>query len=183
MSSQNYEENKSNASATDHTTPHAEMRSYQESDPLKLPVRPPPPMAYEEGPPPMPPQYQMSYGPPDAQFSQGPDFQSQQAIFITPLQPTKEPDNLIYSLFTLMCCFLPLGIAAFVFSIKTQEANRNGNATAAQKNSKLSRMMAHIAFGFGLVIWTLYITILTLRAKKHSEMIDHVLVNLSTNNP
>ncbi|XP_042295851.1 transmembrane protein 91-like [Sceloporus undulatus] len=182
MSTQNYEEIESNASATN-TASYAEMHSYQESVPLKLPVRPPPPMAYGAGPPPVPPQYQTSYGPPDAQFSQGSDFQSQQAIFITPLQPTKEPDNLIYSIFTLMCCFLPLGIAAFVFSIKTQEANRNGNATAARKNSRLSRMMAHIAFGSGLVIWTLYITILTIRAKKHSEMIDLILVNLSTSSP
>ncbi|KAH0631378.1 hypothetical protein JD844_005677 [Phrynosoma platyrhinos] len=160
MSFQNYDEIKSNASATDNPTPYSETQSYQASDPLKLPVRPPPPMGYGIGPAPIPPPYQSQYGPPDAQMSQGPDFQFQQAIFTTPVQPTKEPDNLIYSIFTLICCFFPLGVAALVFSIKTQQANNNGNVTSAQKNSRLARIMAHTSFGIGILFWILFIIIL-----------------------
>ncbi|XP_042296666.1 transmembrane protein 91-like [Sceloporus undulatus] len=160
MSFQNYEEIKGNASATDNATSYSETQSYQESDPVKLPVRPPPPMGYGVVPPPVPPPYQASSGTSDAQMGQGPDFQFQQAIFITPVEPTKEPDSLIYSIFTLICCFFPLGVAALIFSIKTQEANRNGNVTSAQKNSRLARLMAHTSLGIGVLFWVLFIIIL-----------------------
>ncbi|XP_060641583.2 transmembrane protein 91-like [Anolis sagrei] len=183
MSNHNYEEMKGTASVTDHPSSHSEKHFHQESDSLKLPLRPPPPMSYGAPPPPTPPSYQSSCGPPDPQLSQGPEFQSQQAIFITPVQPTKEPDNVVYSIFTLMCCFLPLGIVALIYALKTQEANHDGNATVAQKYSRLSRIMAHIAFGFGLLIWTLYITKLTIISRKHDETRDQDLANLSTNNP
>nr|XP_008115494.1 PREDICTED: synapse differentiation-inducing gene protein 1-like [Anolis carolinensis] len=156
MSNLNYGEMKANSPVTDDPVPFSETQPYQESEPLKLPARPPSPSGY--GAP--PPSYQ-SYGPPDAQFSQGPDFQSQQTIFIIPEQPTKEPDNLIFSIFTMLCCFFPLGIAALVFSIKTQVANNNGNVLSAQKNSRLSVIMARAALGFGIVFWILYIIILT----------------------
>ncbi|XP_060641584.2 synapse differentiation-inducing gene protein 1-like [Anolis sagrei] len=158
MSSLDYGEMTANAPATDEPVPFSETQPYQESDPLKLPVRSPPPSGYGAAPP--PPSYQSSYGLPDAQFSQGPDFQSQQTIFITPEQPTKEPDNLIFSIFTMLCCFFPLGIAALVFSIKTQVANNNGNVQSAQKNSRLSIIMARAALGLGIVVWILYIIIL-----------------------
>ncbi|XP_058051497.1 proline-rich transmembrane protein 1-like [Ahaetulla prasina] len=88
--------------------------------------------------------------------------ESQENIFISHVQTTSEPDYLRYSICTMFCCFLPFGIVAVIYSIKTQESNRNGNYTAARENSRLARIFIYCAIGVGLIFWTLYI-ILTAR--------------------
>ncbi|XP_062996710.1 transmembrane protein 91-like [Elgaria multicarinata webbii] len=170
MSNQSYQEIKGNPPAAQNPIPYSETQSNEESEPLKLPVRPPPPNVDYGAAPPMPPQYQCYYGQPGPGYNQGPDLQTPQAVFIVPAQSTSEPEHLGYSIFTMLCCFLPLGIAALVYSVKTKESNRNGNSIAAQKNSRLALVMGHISLGLGLIVWILYITIMVIQIKESNDV-------------
>lgn len=73
-----------------------------------------------------------------------------------PLQ-TPLPDYLGYSIFTMLCCCLPLGIAALIYSISTRDANNQGNQQMAERSSYLARNLNHAALGIGLAIIVLYI--------------------------
>ncbi|XP_070620810.1 dispanin subfamily A member 2b-like [Erythrolamprus reginae] len=115
----------------------------QQPDPMKSAINPPPPM-YEPSPS-MPYQYQAYGGPPGAV-----PMQPQQAIFITNVQSVNEPDYLGYSIFTLICCCFPLGIAALIYSIRTQEANQRGDITSAKRYSRLALTFDHTALGLGI---------------------------------
>nr|XP_028598401.1 proline rich transmembrane protein 1B-like [Podarcis muralis] len=101
------------------------------------------------------------YGPPVAGSHLRPVLQPPQAVYVTPVEPTNEPDYLIYSIFTMLCCCLPLGIVALVYSIQTREANFAGNAASAERNSRMARLFSHLAFGIGLGLLILYIIIVT----------------------
>ncbi|KAH0631375.1 hypothetical protein JD844_005674 [Phrynosoma platyrhinos] len=117
------------------------------------------PMGYRPG----PPQYQPYHNLSGAEINNKPVVQSSQTIVITRVQSTDEPDYLAYSIFTMLCCCLPLGVAALVYSIQTQEANRVGNRIAARRNSRLARILAHTALGIGLGLLALYITFYVLK--------------------
>uniref|UniRef100_A0A803STP6 Uncharacterized protein n=1 Tax=Anolis carolinensis TaxID=28377 RepID=A0A803STP6_ANOCA len=79
-------------------------------------LNPPPYSNASDGP--LPPQYQPYYNPPGARTNNEPVFQTSQTIVITHGQPISEPDYMAYSIFTILCCCLPLGIAALVYSVK-----------------------------------------------------------------
>ncbi|XP_070822976.1 interferon-induced transmembrane protein 3 [Chaetodon trifascialis] len=75
-------------------------------------------------------------------------------------------DYLCYSIFTLLCCCLPIGIAALVYSISTREANNIGDQEAAERNSKTARILNHVALGVGIgvtVMSIVYIVVLASR--------------------
>uniref|UniRef100_A0A2D4PIZ4 Uncharacterized protein n=1 Tax=Micrurus surinamensis TaxID=129470 RepID=A0A2D4PIZ4_MICSU len=76
---------------------------------------------------------------------------------LQPVPFTHASDYLIYSIFTMICCCLPLGVAALVYSIQTREANHERNSTAAQRNSRMARILAHSALGVGIGIIILYV--------------------------
>ncbi|KAM9852007.1 uncharacterized protein ACBR49_005108 [Aulostomus maculatus] len=59
-------------------------------------------------------------------------------------------DYLGYSIFTLMCCCMPLGIAALIYSISAREANHSGNQMAAERYSRTARILNHLALGLGI---------------------------------
>uniref|UniRef100_A0A3Q4H7L2 Uncharacterized protein n=1 Tax=Neolamprologus brichardi TaxID=32507 RepID=A0A3Q4H7L2_NEOBR len=59
-------------------------------------------------------------------------------------------DYLGYSIFTMLCCCLPLGIAALVFSISTREANHVGDRMSAERSSRTARTLNHVALGLGI---------------------------------
>nr|XP_060639829.1 trafficking regulator of GLUT4 1-like [Anolis sagrei ordinatus] len=126
-------------------------------------LNPPPYSNASDGP--MPPQYQPYYNPPGARINSEPVFQSSQTI-VTHGQTISEPDYMAYSIFTILCCCLPLGIAALVYSVKTQEANRVGNKISAQKNSRLARNLAHTALGIGLTFLIVYIILFVINSTK-----------------
>ncbi|XP_039629563.1 proline-rich transmembrane protein 1-like [Polypterus senegalus] len=81
----------------------------------------------------------------------------QPGVCITQVPPAHpEHDYLGYSIFTMLCCCLPIGIAALIYSIKTQDANKAGNLDLARKHSRTARVLNHTALGIGiciLVIW------------------------------
>ncbi|KAH0631376.1 hypothetical protein JD844_005675 [Phrynosoma platyrhinos] len=142
--------------------------NYKESAPLRSPVEPAVPMGYGATPP-MPPQGQYPYGPSGTGYYQAPVLQLPQAGIIRYVQPTNEPDYLGYSIFTMLCCCLPLGIAAMIYSIQTREANHRGDAAAAQRNSRYARILAHTALGVGLVFLIVYIILMVILTKKIHE--------------
>ncbi|XP_028325472.1 proline-rich transmembrane protein 1-like [Gouania willdenowi] len=68
-------------------------------------------------------------------------------------------DYLGYSIFTMLCCCLPLGIAALVYSISAREANNMGNQAAAERSSRTARTLNHVALGIGIgfiILWIVY---------------------------
>ncbi|XP_062394674.1 proline-rich protein HaeIII subfamily 1-like [Sardina pilchardus] len=91
---------------------------------------------------------------PQGQYTQGNTVMVQPTtVFVTnsPL-PHPVPDYLGYSIFNLLCCCLPLGIAALIFSISTREANSHGDRLTAEKNSQTARKLNHAALALGLII-------------------------------
>ncbi|XP_051721060.1 synapse differentiation-inducing gene protein 1-like [Ctenopharyngodon idella] len=67
------------------------------------------------------------------------------------------PDYLCYSIFTMLCCCLPLGIVALIYSINTRNANMSGQQQIAENNSKMALTVNHIALGIGLALFVVYI--------------------------
>ncbi|XP_042165577.1 annexin A11-like [Oncorhynchus tshawytscha] len=99
---------------------------------------------------------------PQGQYSPGHYPQStvtvQPTVFVTRgALPYPLPDYLGYSIFTMLCCCLPLGIAALIYSISTRDANNQGHQQIAEKNSRLARILNHTALGIGITVIVLYI--------------------------
>ncbi|XP_067252878.1 synapse differentiation-inducing gene protein 1-like isoform X1 [Chanodichthys erythropterus] len=125
-------------------------------------LQPTPPPAYQDNPAGYPTSFP-SQPVPQGPYVQGPyPGQSvvamQPAVFVTaaPLA-NPEPDYLCYSIFTMLCCCLPLGIAALVFSCSTRNANYSGQQALAEKNSKMARILNHLAVAVGITIFVLLI--------------------------
>lgn len=75
----------------------------------------------------------------------------QPAVFVS-AGPLANPvnDYLAYSIFTLMCCCLPLGVAALIYSISAREANHVGDQITAERSSRTARTLNHVGLGLGL---------------------------------
>ncbi|XP_015273575.1 PREDICTED: proline-rich transmembrane protein 1-like [Gekko japonicus] len=126
----------------------------------KQPYNQPSPPAHGPAYPTMPTQYQPYYPPYSAVPGYASVVQSPvHTTVIVPVEPTHEPDYLGYSIFTMLCCCVPLGIAALVYSIRTRDANRMGNGTEAQQNSRMARNFAHSALFVGIALITVYIVL------------------------
>ncbi|KAF4102820.1 trafficking regulator of GLUT4 1-like [Onychostoma macrolepis] len=84
----------------------------------------------------------------------------QPSVFVT-ATPLADPvsNYLAYSIFTMLCCCLPLGIAALIYSISTRDANYSGQRELAEKNSKTALILNHIGLGIGLVFIVVIIII------------------------
>ncbi|RXN20636.1 tumor suppressor candidate 5-like protein [Labeo rohita] len=61
------------------------------------------------------------------------------------------PEYTWYSIFTLLCCCLPLGTAALVYSLSTRSANYSGHQELARKNSKTARNLNHVSVVVGII--------------------------------
>lgn len=75
----------------------------------------------------------------------------QPTVFVS-TTPLANPvnDYLSYSIFTMLCCCLPIGIAALIYSISTQQANQIGDRMTAERNSRTARTLNHVALGLGI---------------------------------
>ncbi|XP_057690546.1 synapse differentiation-inducing gene protein 1-like [Corythoichthys intestinalis] len=85
----------------------------------------------------------------------------QPTVFVT-RSPLENPvkDYMCYSIFTLLCCCLPLGIAALVYSINTREANLSGDQMSAERCSRTARTLNHVSLGLGIGSFMLLIVYL-----------------------
>ncbi|XDV51249.1 hypothetical protein PO909_020168 [Leuciscus waleckii] len=87
----------------------------------------------------------------------------QPTVFMTSTPaPVNVPDYLCYSIFTLLCCCFPLGIAAVIFSISTRNANMAGQQDLATRSSRTTLILNHVSLGIGLAALAIYILIILL---------------------
>ncbi|RVE55405.1 hypothetical protein OJAV_G00236680 [Oryzias javanicus] len=131
---------------------------------------PPPYQDIPQGPPPQ----EQAFGYPaqyaGAGYNQQPAFMNQQhpaQPAVVTVQPTvylaQAPlgnpvkDYMGYSIFTMLCCCLPLGIAALIFSINARDANFSGDQMRAERNSRTAKTLNNVALGIGLLSLTLMI--------------------------
>ncbi|XP_032415532.1 synapse differentiation-inducing gene protein 1-like [Xiphophorus hellerii] len=64
-------------------------------------------------------------------------------------------DYFSYSIFTMVCCFFPLGIAALANSIATRNAIARGERRMAELSSRWALMMNHAALGTGIAVFAI----------------------------
>ena len=120
-----------------------------------------------EPPPPPPPSYPAggSFGPGQQDFSQGygPGTQGQGYLGAPPPNPATMgyniPDYLPFAIFITLCCCLPMGIAAIVFSSQVKTKLAIGDYLGAEESAKNAKLWAWLGFGFGLFVQTIYIII------------------------
>ncbi|KAI3361359.1 hypothetical protein L3Q82_013540 [Scortum barcoo] len=100
--------------------------------------------------------------PPQAYPQQPAPITVQPAVYVTQV-PLANPvnDYLGYSIFTMLCCCLPLGIAALIYSISAREANQRGDRAAAERSSNTARILNHVALGIGIGVFVLSIILVT----------------------
>ncbi|XP_043973760.1 proline-rich transmembrane protein 1-like [Gambusia affinis] len=60
-----------------------------------------------------------------------------------------------YSIFTMVCCFFPLGIVALASSIATRNAVARGERRMAEQSSRLALMMNHSALATGIAVFSI----------------------------
>ncbi|KAJ1132449.1 hypothetical protein NDU88_010760 [Pleurodeles waltl] len=92
---------------------------------------------------------------------------------VTPVLVAPEPDYLGYSIFNLICCCLPLGIVALIYSLKTQDCNARGDLLGARQNSQTARTMNRIAFFLGFTIFLICLTMLVIIPHKQQQDVPY----------
>ncbi|XP_069804831.1 dispanin subfamily A member 2b-like [Dendropsophus ebraccatus] len=67
---------------------------------------------------------------------------------------SQQKDYLAWSIFSLLCCFCPLGLAALIFSLKSRDAaNQNDSDTATKYSRKaFSLNIAALVAGIIMII-------------------------------
>ncbi|XP_055067143.1 uncharacterized protein [Misgurnus anguillicaudatus] len=144
--------------------------SWNSSDKSGIAQPAPPPYQANQGYPNAgyPPQ---QYGPPggqpipQAQYPGQPPITVQPTVYVGPTPLANPlPDYLGYSIFTMLCCCLPLGIAALIHSMSTRNANMSGQQQLAEKNSRMARILNHTAVGLGITFIVVYIIIVIVYA-------------------
>lgn len=76
--------------------------------------------------------------------------------------PQKVPNYLVQSILVTLCCCLPFGIVAIVYSAQVNGLLAGGNVAGAIKASDNAKMWGWIAFGLGLAIQVAYIGLMVL---------------------
>ena len=61
------------------------------------------------------------------------------------------PNYLVQSILVTLCCCLPLGVVAIIFSAQVNSKLAAGDYAGAQEASRKAKMFVWIAFGLGLV--------------------------------
>ncbi|GCC31280.1 hypothetical protein chiPu_0009737 [Chiloscyllium punctatum] len=66
-----------------------------------------------------------------------------------------------WSIFSLFCCCLPIGVLATIYSFQSENAGNAGNFTEAQKSSNIAKYLNIAALVIGLII---IITVIAINA-------------------
>lgn len=115
----------------------------------------PPPMAPPPPPPPAPePQ---AYAPPPAAAAPPPAAAPMAPPPAAAPGQAKPSSYLAFSIFTTICCCLPVGIAAIVFAAQVNSKWTAGDYAGAAQSAKTAKTLAWVAFGIGIVINLLYL--------------------------
>ncbi|XP_066517614.1 dispanin subfamily A member 2b-like [Hoplias malabaricus] len=77
------------------------------------------------------------------------------------------PTYLGWSIFNTLCCCLPLGIAAIVFSCRADTANTVGDGSRAHEHSRTARNLNIAALVIGIIFIIIIIVVKVLEQKKH----------------
>ncbi|KAJ8267066.1 hypothetical protein GJAV_G00137950 [Gymnothorax javanicus] len=77
------------------------------------------------------------------------------------------PSFLAWSIFNTLCCCLPLGVVAIVFSTKVNNAVASGDLTAAESHSRTAKIVNIVALVVGLIFIITFIA-LRVNAQKHT---------------
>ncbi|KAM9801622.1 dispanin subfamily A member 2b-like [Neosynchiropus ocellatus] len=64
-----------------------------------------------------------------------------------------------WSIFNTLCCCLPLGIAAIVYSCKVQTANATGDAVVAADASRVAKILNIVALVCGIIFIIIFIAL------------------------
>ncbi|XP_011410439.1 PREDICTED: proline-rich transmembrane protein 1-like isoform X2 [Amphimedon queenslandica] len=85
-----------------------------------------------------------------------PPPQPQPVHYIQSQQPIPEAslpnDYLILSLFSIICCFWPVGIIALLKSVETRRYCQDGRLAEAQASSREAKTFNMISIGIGIAI-------------------------------
>ncbi|XP_069057268.1 proline rich transmembrane protein 1B-like [Pleurodeles waltl] len=119
------------------------------------------------------PPYNATYGSPP--YNPGYPYGNSAVVTTQPMvivAPARayETDYLGYSIFTMLCCCLPIGIGALIYSIKTRDANNNGDADQARKLSRTALTLNNVALGLGIAItvaWVAYVIYLSVVVRQY----------------
>ncbi|KAK9520850.1 hypothetical protein VZT92_020710 [Zoarces viviparus] len=69
------------------------------------------------------------------------------------------PSYLGWSIFNTVCCCWPLGIAAWVYSCRAQNANALGESAAAEDASRTAKVLNVLALVFGIIFLIIFIAL------------------------
>uniref|UniRef100_A0AAQ4Q288 Uncharacterized protein n=2 Tax=Gasterosteus aculeatus TaxID=69293 RepID=A0AAQ4Q288_GASAC len=69
------------------------------------------------------------------------------------------PSYLIWSIFNTLCCCLPIGIAAIIFSTKVQNANAVGESAKAVDASRTAKILNVVALVCGIIMLIIIIAV------------------------
>uniref|UniRef100_A0A8C3G5A3 Uncharacterized protein n=1 Tax=Cyclopterus lumpus TaxID=8103 RepID=A0A8C3G5A3_CYCLU len=69
------------------------------------------------------------------------------------------PSYIAWSIFNTFCCFLPLGIAAIIFSCQAQNANALGNSAEAVDASRKAKILNVLALVIGIIFIIIFIAL------------------------
>uniref|UniRef100_A0A3B3I1G4 Uncharacterized protein n=1 Tax=Oryzias latipes TaxID=8090 RepID=A0A3B3I1G4_ORYLA len=78
---------------------------------------------------------------------------------------TDVPSYLGWSIFNTVCCCLPLGIAAIIYSTKVNSANSAGNEFEAEDASRMAKKLNIFGFFIGIILIIIYIIYLSKMSK------------------
>ncbi|KAG8543362.1 hypothetical protein GDO81_024845 [Engystomops pustulosus] len=68
-------------------------------------------------------------------------------------------DYLIWSIINLVCCCLPIGLAAIIFSIKTRDATHQNDTFTAAKHSRTAYALNVAATVIGVILSILFLVL------------------------
>jgi hypothetical protein len=76
-----------------------------------------------------------------------------------PAPGTSVPNYLVQAILCTLCCCLPFGIVAIVYSSQVNSKLLAGDYDGAQESSKKARLWCWLSFGFGIALYPIWIAL------------------------